>query len=135
MSDFADLVVAAGDAVVFFFLGDVDFVGAEFGIPQHVDEDLEDIVEVGLQAGEADGGGVWAAAGFDFRGADFKEVVELIAGLGLGAAGAPDFAVDIDQAGFGGGLVDASRRGCGRCRRSEAVRDLPAGRSPCRWTS
>ena len=44
--------------------------------------------------------GIRTAAGFDFRGANFEEVVELIAGLGLGAAGAPDFTVDVDQAGF-----------------------------------
>ena len=95
LGNFADLVVAAGDAVVFFLLGDVDFVGAEFGILQHVDEGFEDVVEVTFEAREVDRRGVRTAAGFHLGRADFEEVVELIAGLGLGAAGAPDFAVNI----------------------------------------
>jgi len=56
VGDFADVVVAAGDGVAFFFLREVDFIGAEFGILQHVDEGLEDVIEVGLEAREADGG-------------------------------------------------------------------------------
>ena len=44
------------------------------------------------------------AAGFDFGGADFEIVIQLIAGLGLGAAGAPDFAVHVEHAGLFRGL-------------------------------
>ncbi len=51
-----------------------------------------------------DGRGIGTAVGFDLGGADFEKVVELIAGLRLGAAGAPDFAVDIEHARLVGGL-------------------------------
>ena len=44
LRNFTDLVVAAGDAVAFFLLGDVDFFGAEFGILQNVDEGFEYVV-------------------------------------------------------------------------------------------
>ncbi len=113
VGNFADVVVAAGNAVAFFLLREVDFVGAEFGILQHVDECLEDVVEVGLQAREADGGRVGSAAGFYLGGADFEEVVELVAGLSLGAAGAPDLTVNIHQTGFAGGFVDRSAADAG----------------------
>ncbi len=77
-------------------LREVEFVGAEFGILQQVGEDFEDIVEVTFQATQADGGGINTAAGFDFGRTHFQKIVELIAGLGLGAASAPDFAENID---------------------------------------
>ena len=67
-----------------------------------------------MRQDEADGGGVGAAAGFDLGGADFEEVVELVAGLGLGAAGAPDFAVDVDRPVFVGRLVDRTATDAGR---------------------
>ena len=106
MGDFADLIVAPRDAVVLFFLSDVDLVGAELGIAQHVHEGLKDVVEIALQARKADRSGVGTAAGFYLGGADFQEVVELVAGLGFGAASAPDLAVDVDQTDLGGRFVD-----------------------------
>ena len=102
--DAIDVVVAAGDGVEIFLLRQVKLVGAEFRIAQQVVEDLEDVVEIGLQAGQGNGGGIGVAVGLDFGGADFEIVIQLIAGLRLGAAGAPDFAVDVEQAGLGRGL-------------------------------
>src|ERR1035441_8630751 len=113
LGNFADLVVAAGDAVAFFLLGDVDFFGAELRVLQDVDEGLEYVVEVSLEAGEVDRGGVRTAAGFHLGRADFEEVVELITGLGLGAAGAPDLTVNIHEAGFVGRLVDRAAADAG----------------------
>ena len=81
--DAADFVVAAGDGVELFLLGEIELVGAEFGIAQQVEEDFENVVEIRLQARPGDGGGVGVAVGFDFGGADFEVIVELIAGLGL----------------------------------------------------
>src|ERR1039458_3645051 len=106
-------VMAAGDAVAFFLLGDVDFFGAELRVLQDVDEGLEYVVEVSLEAGEVDRGGVRTAAGFHLGRADFEEVVELITGLGLGAAGAPDLTVNIHEAGFVGRLVDRAAADAG----------------------
>jgi len=105
LRNFANLIVAAGNAVGFFFLRDVDLVRTKLGILQHVGEDLEHIVEVALEAGPADGCGIGTSAGFDFRRANFEEVVESIAGLRLGATGAPDFAEDVDQSHFADGFV------------------------------
>ena len=51
--------------------------------------------------------------GFDFGGTDFEVIVELVAGLGLAAAGAPDFAVDVEQAGFGRGFRTRSAANAG----------------------
>ena len=102
--DFIDVIVAARDGVEIFLLRQVKFVVAEFRLTQQVVEDFEDVVEVGLQTGQGDGRGIGAAAGLDLGRTDFKIVVELVAGLSLGAAGAPDFAVEIDQADLGGGL-------------------------------
>ena len=102
--DAIDVIIAAGDGVEIFLLRQVELVGAEFRTAQQVVEDFEYVVKIGLQAGEGDGGRIGVAVGFDFGGADFEIVIQLIAGLGLGAAGAPDFAVDVDQAGLVRGL-------------------------------
>ena len=131
--DSADFIIAPRDAVVGLLLRQVEFVGAKFGILQQVDEDFEDIVEIAFQAGQADGGRIGTAAGFHFGGAHFEKVVELIAGLRLGAAGAPDFAEDIDQSDFAGGFVARAAANARSSRQSAAVRDLPAEKSPCRW--
>ena len=64
-----------------FLLRQIELVGAEFGRAQQVNEDFENVVEVSLQAGERNGGGVGVAVGFNFGGADFEVVVELVAGL------------------------------------------------------
>ena len=100
-----DVVVAAGDGCLPALLGEVDLVGAELRTAQQVEEHFEYVVEIGLQAGEGDGGGIGVAAGFDFGGADFEKIVQLIAGLGLGASSAPDFAIDVDKSGLVRGFV------------------------------
>src|SRR5579864_1789793 len=106
MGDLANFVVALRNVVEHFLLSDVDFVGAEFGILQHVYKGLEDIVEIAFQTRPTDRGGVRTAAGFYFGRAHFEKVVELITGLGLRAASAPDFSVYIDQSGLGSRFVD-----------------------------
>ncbi len=103
--DRGGIVVAACDGFFELALGEFQLVGAELGIVQEVEDDLEDVVVVGLQTRPADGGGVDAAAGFDLCGARFEIVVHLIAGLRFGAAGAPDFAIEIDEADFRSGLL------------------------------
>ena len=52
----ADFVIAPRDAVIRLLLRQVELVGTEFGILQQVGEDFEDIVEVALQATQADAG-------------------------------------------------------------------------------
>ena len=52
----ADFVIAPRDAVIRLLLREVELVGTEFGILQQVGEDFEDIVEVALQATQADAG-------------------------------------------------------------------------------
>ena len=126
--DAIDVIVAAGDGVEIFLLRQVKLVGAEFRPAQQVVEDFEHVVKIGLQAGQRDGCGIGVAVGLDFGGADFEVVIQLVAGLGLGAAGAPDFAVHVDQAGLCRRVRNGSRRECGPCRQSEAVRGPLAGR-------
>ena len=101
---------------VHLLLGELQLVVAELGIVQQIEKHLEHGIEVALQAVERDGGRVGLIVGFDLGGARLQEVVHLIAGLGLGAAGAPDLAVEIGEAGLVGGLGDgaaANARGRG----------------------
>ena len=102
--DVIHVVVAAGDGVEIFLLGQVKLVVTKFGLTQQGVEDLEDIIEIAFQARPRNRSGVDVAAGFNFRRPDLEIVVELVSGLSLGAAGAPDFSVDVDQSGFGSGL-------------------------------
>ena len=48
--DFADLIITPRDTIERFFLSDIEFVSAELGIAEQVQESLEDIVKVALQA-------------------------------------------------------------------------------------
>ena len=48
-----------------------------------------------------------------FAARHFEEIIELVAGLSLGAAGAPDFSVDVDQSRFVAGFVDRSAANAG----------------------
>src|SRR3954453_18755015 len=75
---------------------------------QYVDERFEYVIEIALETGKTDGGGVRASARLDLGCAYFQEVIELVAGLRLRAAGSPDFAVDVDQADLARGLIDRS---------------------------
>jgi hypothetical protein len=94
------IVVAPRDAVVHSLLRDFNLVGAELRILQQVFEHAKHVVEIFFQARPAHGRRVAASAGLDLGGALFEIVVELIAGLGLGAAGAPHFAVNVGQPGL-----------------------------------
>ncbi len=114
LRNLTDLVIAPGDGIFFSFFGDVDLVCAELRMLQHVDEDFEDIVEIALQAGKADAGGVRTTSGFNFGRADFEKVVELIAGLRLGATGAPDVTVNVDESDLARGLVVRAPADTGR---------------------
>ncbi len=98
--DAVDVIVAPRNRVECIALGKLEFIGAKRRILQQVHEDFEDIVKVALQARPADGGGINAAASFDFGGAGFEVVVELIAGLRFRSACAPDFSVHVGQADF-----------------------------------
>ena len=93
----AGIVVAAGDRLGILLLGEVELVGAEFGIVNQIENDLEHVVEIVLEAGPSEGGRVNAAAGFDLGGAALEVIVHLIAGLGFRAAGAPDIAIELDE--------------------------------------
>ncbi len=117
-NDSAHIVITTGNGVVHFFLRQIDFVGAEFGLAQQVIERLENIVEIALQARPRDGGRIGVAAGLNLGGANFEVIVELVAGLCLGSASAPDFAVNVEHADFVRGFRSAIRRGCVRCHRS-----------------
>src|ERR1700677_2231992 len=101
----ANLIIAPGDGIVRLFLGEVEFVGAEFRIAQQVGENFEDVVEVAFQATQANARGIGTAAGLDFGSAHFQKIVELISGLSFSAAGAPNFAEEIDEANFAGRLA------------------------------
>ncbi len=94
------IVVAARDAVVHPLLRDFNLVGAELRISQQVGEHLKHVVEIFFQARPTYGCRIGASAGLDLGCALFEIVVELISGLGLGAAGAPHFAVDVHQPGL-----------------------------------
>ena len=104
-SNCSDLIIASRDAVVGLLLCEVELVGTEFGILQQIGEDFENIVEIALQTRQADGGRVRAAAGFYFSGTHLQEVVELVSGLRLSAACAPDFSKDANQPNFGSRLA------------------------------
>ncbi len=85
-------------------------------------------------------GRVRLIVGFDLGGTRFEEVVHLVAGFGLGAAGAPDVAVEIGQAGLvGSRFIDgAAANSCDRADQRQlmvglkedhhAVRQLNASR-------
>ena len=128
MRNLTDVVIAARDGVFFSFLGNVDFVSAELGMLQHVDEDFENVVEIALQAGKADAGGIRTTSGFNFGRTDFEEVVELIAGLRLGATGAPDVTVNVDESDLARRFVDRATANTGRAIDQRQARDLPEGR-------
>src|ERR1700676_1366596 len=105
MSDCTDIVIAPRDAVVCLFLRQIELVGTELRILQDINEYFEDGVEIALQAIQADGGGIGSAAGPHFGCARFEKIVQLITGFCLGAAGAPNFAVDIGESSLGGGFI------------------------------
>ena len=48
--NFTDRIVAAGDAVIFCFFREFDFVGAKFGIAKNFDKNFKDIFEIALEA-------------------------------------------------------------------------------------
>src|SRR4029077_18576514 len=98
VSDPSHIVVSPGDAIFLALFGDIDLVIAEFRILQYVLESFENVVKVALEAGEADRGGIRSWASFHLGGTHFEKIVKLVAGLGLGAAGTPDFAKDVDKA-------------------------------------
>ena len=98
--DSTDLVVTSRDCVEGSLLCDIELVIAKLRFTQNVEKYFEDIFEVTLQAGPANGGGVHTAAGFHFGRPDLEEVVELIAGLGFDSTCAPDFPVNVHQADF-----------------------------------
>ena len=102
------VVVAAGDDGVHLPLCQSDLVFAECGVVQHIEENLEDVFEVALQAVKGKGSRVGAIVALDFGGASFEKVVQLIASLALGAAGAPNVAVHRDHAGFLGRFIARS---------------------------
>ena len=102
------VVVAAGDAGIDLALGECELVGLEGGVEQEVDGGGEDGVEVAFEAGPAQRGGGGAAGGFDAGGFGFELIVELVAVDGGGAAGAPGFAIDGDEADLGGGFIAAA---------------------------
>ena len=106
--DGAGVVVAAGDAGFDLALGEGEFVGFKGGVEEEVEGIGEDGVEVFLEGGPAETGGGEAAAGFDSGGFLGELVVELIAGDGGGAAGAPGLAVEGDEADLGCGFVAAA---------------------------
>src|SRR5579863_5555693 len=106
MGNLADLVVAAGDSIFLTLFCNFNFVGAELGVLQNVDESFKDIVEVALQARKTDRRGVRAPTGLNFRGTNFEEVVQLIAGLRLRASGTPYLSVDIHEADLADWLID-----------------------------
>src|ERR1700687_12246 len=81
------VVVAARDTRVELVLRDRQLVLAKGGLPQQVVEYPEDGVEVPLQAGETDLGGVDVGRGLDLGRARFQKVIELVARLRLRATG------------------------------------------------
>ena len=103
--DAADVVVPAGDAGIDADLGEVEFLLREGGCAQDLIEDLEDIVEILLQAIHAGGAGIAANAGLDGGGAGGQEIINLVSGLAAGAAGALDRAHQAGEADFVRGLV------------------------------
>src|SRR5216684_192688 len=64
---------------------------------QHILKRAKDVVEIFFQTRPAHGRRVDSSAGFDPGGALLQIIVQLIAGLSLGAAGAPHFAIDVSQ--------------------------------------
>src|SRR2546423_14501399 len=98
MRDFANLVVAARNGVLHRFSSNVDFLGPELRVLQHIDKSFEDILEIALEAGEADRSGIGSATGFNFGGMHLKEIIQLIAGLRFGAARSPGLTVNVYQA-------------------------------------
>ena len=103
-------------------LGELNFVVAKLRVVQQVEVNVEYGVEVALQAIQRNGGRVRLIVGFDLRGADFEEVVHLVAGLGLCAAGTPDLAVDVGESGLGCRLGDrAAANASGRADQRQFV--------------
>src|SRR5271154_285960 len=70
-----------------------------------IDDNPEDLVFILLKAVPAYRCRVDIAAGFNFRGLGFENVVKHVAIFGRCAAGAPGVAVELDQPGLGGGFV------------------------------
>ena len=100
MHDGIHVVVAARNFRVHLLLRQFQLVRPELGIVQQVEKHIEHGIEVALQAVERNRSRVRLVVGFDLGRARFQEVVHLIAGLGLGAAGAPDLAVEIGEPGL-----------------------------------
>ena len=95
---------------------------------QQVEIHVEHGIEVALQTVQRDRGRIGAVAGFDLGGARLEEVVHLVAGLGLGAAGAPDVAVERDQSDLGGRFRDRAAANASPSPKSAAARGRAAGR-------
>ena len=91
------IVIAARDGGAHLPLGESKLVIAKSRIFEHVEHDVEDIVEVAFQARPGKAGGVESAAGFDFGSAGFKKIIEFVAALAGGPAGAPGLAIDANQ--------------------------------------
>ena len=139
LSDFAAgdggrVVVAAGDGFFKLALRPVSILSARnSGSRRRSRTTLKTSSKSALRQDQRNRGGIAVAVGFHFGGVGFEVVVHLIAGLRLCAAGAPDFAINIEHADLFAGVSCARRRECGWYHQSTAVRDLPEERSPCRW--
>src|SRR5262249_59181222 len=87
------LVISARNTIEHFVLGQVEFLRAKLRPAQQFDEYLYNIVEVLFQARQSAGRGISNAVGLDLGSADLQVIVELVAGLRFGSAGAPDFSI------------------------------------------
>ena len=101
--DLRGIIIAPRNAVVNSLLRDANLFRAKFRVLQHILEHAKHVVKIFFQTCPADARRFDTSAGLDLGGALLEIVVELISGLGFGAAGAPYFTIDVDQAGLAGG--------------------------------
>ena len=90
LDDVVRLVVAPGDPAANLVLGEIEFLLPELRRREQIAEDGEHFVGVLLQRGEGDPAAALADVALDRCGDVLELLVELVAGLGRGSAGAHD---------------------------------------------
>ena len=113
-SDIEWIVITARNAGVDLIFRQRDFVFTELRLQKQLDEHGQDFVQVLFEAVPVHGEELGPSGCFHFCGPGLEEVIELIAGLTLCAAGAPRLAKNLHQARFFARLVAGGAANLGR---------------------
>jgi hypothetical protein len=104
LGDFHGIVVATRNLGVELLLGQLDLVRTEFRLSEDLQENLEHVTKISLQARPGNRGRIRSTGGFDSCRPRLQVIVELVSCFTLRAAGAPSLAVNADQPDLVGGF-------------------------------